>query len=161
MHPTNPSRVANVGIKRPDLSVKGMRPILPFSGRAGNELVRITLHFGPVVPMSYSPTRMSESVGAKRQRTQQKAPQAVLRKRTFTQRTANATELRPGAYNRLMFVEDAKLPQDVVRKQYSDARDALCCLDCGFEWDFDPTVQDSIGRPLYVLVMHDCKVDGD
>jgi hypothetical protein len=65
VHPTNPSRVANVGIKRPDLSVKGMRPILPFSGRVGNEVVRITLHFGPVVPMSYSPTRMSESVGAK------------------------------------------------------------------------------------------------
>ena len=60
-----------------------------------------------------------------------------------------------------MFVEDARLPQDVVRKQYSDTRDALCCLNCGFDWDFDPTVQDSIGRPLYVLVMHDCKVDGD
>lgn len=60
-----------------------------------------------------------------------------------------------------MFVEDAKLPQDVARGKYSDARDALCCLNCGFEWDFDPTVQDSIGRPLYVLVMHDCKVDGD
>ena len=64
-----------------------------------------------------------------RQRTQQKAPQAVLRKRTFTQGTANATKLRPGASNRLMFVEDARLPQDVVRKQYSDTRDALCCLN--------------------------------
>jgi hypothetical protein len=85
----------------------------------------------------------------------------VLRKRTFTKGTANATKLRPGAYNRLVFVEDAKLPQDVVRKQYSDTQDALCCLNCGFEWDFDPTVQDSIGRPLYVLVMHDCKVNGD
>ena len=60
-----------------------------------------------------------------------------------------------------MFVEDAKLPHDIVRKQYSDTRDALCFLNCGFEWDFDPTVQDSIGRPLYVLVMHNCKVDGD
>jgi hypothetical protein len=49
-----------------------------------------------------------------------------------------------------MFVEDAKLPQDIVRKQYSDTRDALCFLNCGFEWDFDPTVQDSIGRPLCV-----------
>ena len=85
----------------------------------------------------------------------------MLRKRTFPQGTANAAKLRPEAYNRLMFVEDAKLPQDVARKKYSDTRDALCCLNCGFEWDFDPTVQDSIGRPLYVLVMHNCKVDGD
>jgi hypothetical protein len=74
---------------------------------------------------------------------------------------ASATRLTFGAYNRLMFVEDAKLPEDVVRKKYSDTRDALCCLNCGFEWDFDPTVQNSIGRPLYVLVMHNCKENGD
>ena len=60
-----------------------------------------------------------------------------------------------------MFVEDAKLPQHVVRKKYSETQDALCCLNCGFEWDFDPTVRDSIGRSLYVLFMHDCKVGGD
>lgn len=60
-----------------------------------------------------------------------------------------------------MFVEDAKLPQDVVRKKYSDTQDALCCLNCGFEWHYDPTVQASIGRSLYVLVMHDCKMDGE
>jgi hypothetical protein len=56
-----------------------------------------------------------------------------------------------------MFIEDDKLPDDVVRKKYSDTRHALCCLDCGFEWEFDPMVQGSIGRPLYLLLMHSCK----
>jgi hypothetical protein len=60
-----------------------------------------------------------------------------------------------------MFITDEKLPDDVVRKRYSDTRDALCCLDCGLEWDFDPTAKDAIGRPLYVLLMHNCPVDGD
>jgi hypothetical protein len=60
-----------------------------------------------------------------------------------------------------MFIEDDKLPEDVVRKKYCGTRDALCCLNWGFELDFDPTVQDSIGRPLYALVMHDCKEKGD
>jgi hypothetical protein len=60
-----------------------------------------------------------------------------------------------------MFIADDKLPEDVVRKKYSDTRDALCCLNCGFESDFDPTVQGSIGRPLHVLVMHNCKEEGD
>jgi hypothetical protein len=64
-------------------------------------------------------------------------------------------------YNRFMFIEDDKLPEDVVRKRYSGTRDGLCCLNCGFESDFDPTVQGSIGRPLYALVMHDCKEKGD
>jgi hypothetical protein len=43
-----------------------------------------------------------------------------------------------------MFIDDDKLPEDVVRKKYSDTRDALCCLNCGFESDFDPTVQGSL-----------------
>lgn len=60
-----------------------------------------------------------------------------------------------------MFVENDKLPQDAVRSKYSETRDPLCYLNCGFEWDFDPTVQGSIGRPLSVLLMHNCKVDGD
>jgi hypothetical protein len=56
-----------------------------------------------------------------------------------------------------MFIEDDKLPGDVVRKKYSDTRHALCCLECGFEWEFDPTAPGSIGRPLYVLLEHRCK----
>jgi hypothetical protein len=32
-----------------------------------------------------------------------------------------------------MFIVDDKLPDDVLRKQYSDRRHALCCLDCGYE----------------------------
>jgi len=51
-----------------------------------------------------------------------------------------------------MFIEDDKLPDDVVRKKYCDTRHAHCCLDCGFEWEFDPMVQGSIGRPcMYYL----------
>jgi hypothetical protein len=60
-----------------------------------------------------------------------------------------------------MFIEDDKLPDDVVRKKHSDTRHALCCLDCGFESEFNSTVQDAIGRPLLALVRHDCKQDGD
>ena len=60
-----------------------------------------------------------------------------------------------------MFIEDDKLPDDVVRKKNSDTRHALCCLECGFELEFNPTVQGAIGRPLQALVMHDCKQDGD
>jgi hypothetical protein len=55
-----------------------------------------------------------------------------------------------------MFIEDDKLPDDVVRKRYSETRHALCCLECGYETDFDPTVQGSIGRLLYVLLEHNC-----
>jgi hypothetical protein len=58
-----------------------------------------------------------------------------------------------------MFIEDDKLPDDVVRKRYSNARHALCCLECGYEADFDPSVQGSIGRPLHVLLEHNCPKD--
>jgi hypothetical protein len=60
-----------------------------------------------------------------------------------------------------MFIEDDKLPDDVVRKKHSDTRHTLCCLECGFESEFNPTVQGAIGRPLQALVMHDCKQEGD
>jgi hypothetical protein len=60
-----------------------------------------------------------------------------------------------------MFIEDDKLPDVVVRKRYSDSRHALCCLECGFEWSFDPSVRDFIGRPLLILFTHNCKEDGD
>ena len=43
------------------------------------------------------------------------------------------------------FIEDDKLPLDVVRKTYSDSRHALCCLECGFESSFDPRMQGAIG----------------
>jgi hypothetical protein len=46
-----------------------------------------------------------------------------------------------------MFIEDDKLPQDVVRKKLSDTRDALCCLECGFESAFSSMDKDAIGRP--------------
>jgi hypothetical protein len=59
-----------------------------------------------------------------------------------------------------MFIEDDKLPDDIVRKRYSDSV-ALCCLECGFESEFDPSVKNSIGRPLYVLFANVCKEDGD
>jgi hypothetical protein len=78
-----------------------------------------------------------------------------------TKKSIRNGEVTVEVYNRLMFTKDDKLPEDVVRKKYSETRDALCCLNCGFEWDFDPTVQGSIGRPLYVLLMHNCKEDGD
>jgi hypothetical protein len=60
-----------------------------------------------------------------------------------------------------VFLEDDQLPADVVQKKYSERRHALCCLECGFEFSFDPTVKDSIETPLYALVMHCCKRDGD
>jgi hypothetical protein len=47
-----------------------------------------------------------------------------------------------------MFIEDDKLPDDVLRKKYSDDRHALCCLECGLESEFDPSIKGSIGRPL-------------
>jgi hypothetical protein len=56
-----------------------------------------------------------------------------------------------------MFIEDDKLPADVVRRRYSDTRHALCCLHCGCESEFAPTVQGSIGHPLHVLLEHQCK----
>jgi hypothetical protein len=60
-------------------------------------------------------------------------------------------------YDSLMrFIEDDKLPIDVVRKEYSESRHALCCLECGFESEFAPHVPDSIGKPLYALMVHDC-----
>lgn len=61
----------------------------------------------------------------------------------------------------MRFVEDDKLPVDVVRKQYSDSRHALCCLECGFESDFDPQMPESIGKPLYALVLHGCPDNRD
>jgi hypothetical protein len=56
----------------------------------------------------------------------------------------------------MQFIEDDKLPIDVVRKEYSESRHALCCLNCGFESEFAPHLPDSIGKPLYVLMVHDC-----
>jgi hypothetical protein len=60
-----------------------------------------------------------------------------------------------------MFIEDSKLPDDVVRKRYSEGCDALCCLECGLEWEFDPRMPGAIGKPLYVLMEHRCKENGD
>ncbi len=60
---------------------------------------------------------------------------------------------------RTMFIEDDKLPLDVVRKKYSDSHHALCCLECGYEADFDPTLAQSIGRPLTLLLHHSCEAD--
>ncbi len=56
----------------------------------------------------------------------------------------------------MQIIEDDKLPLDVVRKEYSDSKHALCCLECGFEFPFDPQQPGSIGKPLYVLAMHTC-----
>ena len=56
-----------------------------------------------------------------------------------------------------MFITDDKLPDDVVRKQYAETKHALCCLNCGFECDFDPTQPGSIGKPLWVLLEHECR----
>jgi len=67
------------------------------------------------------------------------------------------THFLKAAYTRIMFIEDDKLSDDVVRKKYSDTRHSLCCLNCGCESEFDPTVRGSIGRPLHVLLEHDCK----
>jgi hypothetical protein len=56
-----------------------------------------------------------------------------------------------------MFITDDKLPDDVVRKQYTETRHALCCLNCGFEHGFDPTQRGSIGKPLWALLEHECR----
>lgn len=59
----------------------------------------------------------------------------------------------------IMFMEDDKLPLDVVRKSYSESHHALCCLECGYEAEFDPSVAGSIGRPLAFLLHHSCGAD--
>jgi hypothetical protein len=56
-----------------------------------------------------------------------------------------------------MFMTDDKLPDDVVRRQYAETKHALCCLNCGFEYGFDPTQPGSIGKPLWVLLEHECR----
>jgi hypothetical protein len=56
----------------------------------------------------------------------------------------------------MRFIEDDKLPTDVVRKEYSESRHALCCLNCGLESEFRPQLPGSIGKPLYDLMLHDC-----
>jgi hypothetical protein len=58
-----------------------------------------------------------------------------------------------------MFIEDDKLPSDVLRKSYGDSHHALCCLECGYEAEFDPSVAGSIGRPLAFLLHHSCEAD--
>ena len=60
---------------------------------------------------------------------------------------------------RTMFIEDDRLPLDVLRKNYSDSRHALCCLECGYEADFNPVLAESIGRPLALLLHHSCEAD--
>ena len=56
----------------------------------------------------------------------------------------------------MQFIEDVKIPIDVVRKEYSVSRHALCCLECGFDSEFAPHLPGTIGKPLYVLMLHDC-----
>jgi len=56
----------------------------------------------------------------------------------------------------IRFIEGDKLPIDVVRKEYTESRHALCCLECGFESEFAAHLPDSIGKPLYALMLHDC-----
>jgi hypothetical protein len=56
----------------------------------------------------------------------------------------------------MRFIEDDKLPTDVVRKEYSESRHALGCLNCGFESEIAPNLPDSIGKPPCVLMVHDC-----
>jgi hypothetical protein len=56
----------------------------------------------------------------------------------------------------MQFVEDEKLPVDVVRKEYTESRHALCCLDCGLEAQFDPRDPRGIGKPLLNLLFHHC-----
>jgi hypothetical protein len=63
--------------------------------------------------------------------------------------------------NHSMIVADDKLPEDVIRKEYSETRHTLCCRECGFEASFDPTQSGAIGRPLYALLEHRCTRDGD
>lgn len=59
------------------------------------------------------------------------------------------------------FVEDDKLPLNVGRKSYSSTRHALCCLECGSEASFNPTVSGAIGTLLLALYKHKCKKDGN
>ena len=47
-----------------------------------------------------------------------------------------------------MFITDDKLPDDVVRRHYAETKHALCC---------DPTQPHSIGKPLWVLLEHECR----
>ena len=61
----------------------------------------------------------------------------------------------------MRFVEADKLPVGVVRKEYTDSRHALCCLECGFESDFGPQKPESIGKHLYALVLHGCPDNRD
>jgi hypothetical protein len=56
-----------------------------------------------------------------------------------------------------VFITDDKLPDDVVRRQYAETKHALCCLNCGFEYGFDPTQPHSIGKPLWILLEHECR----
>ena len=50
-----------------------------------------------------------------------------------------------------------QLPDDVVRRHYAETKHALCCLNCGFEYGFDPTQPGSICKPLWVLLEHECR----
>jgi hypothetical protein len=61
----------------------------------------------------------------------------------------------------MQFIQDDKLPVDVVRKEYNGTRHALCCLACGMESSFDPRDPRAIGRPLLALLIHKCQDDGD
>lgn len=56
----------------------------------------------------------------------------------------------------MQIIEDDKLPLDVVCKEYSESEHALCCIECGFEYPFNPQQPHAIGRPLYLLVTHNC-----
>jgi hypothetical protein len=56
-----------------------------------------------------------------------------------------------------IFITDDKLPDDVVRKQYAETKHAICCLNCGSEYGFDPTQPGSIGKPLWFLLEHECR----
>jgi hypothetical protein len=57
----------------------------------------------------------------------------------------------------MQFVDDNKLPTDVVRIEYGPERHALGCVECGLEEDFDPRVPGAIGKPLALLLMHKCR----
>jgi hypothetical protein len=56
----------------------------------------------------------------------------------------------------MQFIEDDKLPTDVVRIEYSDSRHALGCVECGLEVEFDPRIPGAIGKPLHILLIHEC-----
>jgi hypothetical protein len=45
----------------------------------------------------------------------------------------------------MRLIEDDRLPSDVVRKEYSESRHALCCLNCGLESEFAPRLPDAKG----------------